>query len=65
MNVVICRNVLIYFDKILQDKVFKLFSNSLIHNGFLCIGTKEAIDFSAIEGEFSVIAKLEKIYRKK
>ena len=41
MNLIMCRNVLIYFDKIFQDRVFTLFTDSLRHGGFLCLGAKE------------------------
>jgi chemotaxis protein methyltransferase CheR len=64
MNLIICRNVLIYFDSALQDQVYKLFRDSLCHRGFLCLGTKETLDFSSITEEFEKIAKKEKIYRK-
>ncbi len=64
MNLIICRNVLIYFDSLLQDRVYKLFSDSLCHRGFLCLGTKETLDYSSMAGKFEKIASKEKIYRK-
>jgi chemotaxis protein methyltransferase CheR len=64
INLVFCRNVLIYFDKFLQNKVLNLFTNSLIKRGFLCLGTKESLQFSDVENTFSVIDKKMKIYRK-
>ncbi|MBN1822554.1 MAG: protein-glutamate O-methyltransferase CheR [Prolixibacteraceae bacterium] len=64
VNMVFCRNVLIYFDKILQNKVLNLFSDSLTNNGFLCLGTKESIRFTQLENSFSVIDKKNKIYKK-
>ncbi|NQU88020.1 MAG: protein-glutamate O-methyltransferase CheR, partial [Mariniphaga sp.] len=54
VNMVFCRNVLIYFDKILQNKVLSLFNNSLSNKGFLCLGTKESIRFTDQETSFSV-----------
>jgi chemotaxis protein methyltransferase CheR len=64
VNLVFCRNVLIYFDKELQNKVLKLFSNSLIKRGFLCLGTKESLQFSDWESSYEVIDKKMKIFKK-
>ncbi|WBF66553.1 protein-glutamate O-methyltransferase CheR [Desulfovibrio subterraneus] len=65
MNVIFCRNVLIYFNRELQNKVLKLFYDSLCPGGFLCLGSKETLMFSEIADKFEVIADREKIYRKK
>src|SRR5690606_34582140 len=46
-HVIICRNVLIYFNKQLQDKVHHLFNSSLVNGGILCLGSKESLQFSA------------------
>jgi chemotaxis protein methyltransferase CheR len=64
VNLVFCRNVLIYFDKFLQNKVLKLFSDSLSKRGFLCLGTKESLKFTDYENSFAVIDKKMKIYKK-
>jgi chemotaxis protein methyltransferase CheR len=64
MNVVICRNVLIYFDKILQERVFGLFTDSLRHSGFLCLGSKESLNFSSVKKNFETVESKQKIYRK-
>ncbi len=64
MNVIFCRNVLIYFNSELQDNVFKLFKESLCHRGYLCLGTKETVMHSSVVKDFESIAKSEKIYRK-
>ena len=64
MHVVICRNVLIYFDHELQDTVFELFSNSLSRRGFLCLGSKETIRFSTLEGNYLDFVPDQKIYRR-
>jgi len=64
VNLVFCRNVLIYFDKVLQNKVLGLFSESLTKRGFLCLGTKESLRFSDYESKYSVIDKKMKIYKK-
>lgn len=65
MNMILCRNVLIYFSRELQNRVFRLFKESLSNGGFLCVGTKESIRFSDISDDFEDVAKKEKIYRKK
>ena len=65
MNLIMCRNVLIYFDNDLKNRVFKIFNNSLIRRGFLCLGSKENIAFSKYAIEFNKFDKQEKIYQKK
>lgn len=62
-QLILCRNVLIYFDKNLQDKVFNLFDASLENLGYLALGSKETIKFSHLEGRYQQIGK-EKIWRK-
>lgn len=64
MNLIICRNVLIYFDTTLQNKVVKQFSESLCPQGFFCMGTKERLDFTEVNNEFELVSKQERIYRK-
>jgi chemotaxis protein methyltransferase CheR len=59
-----CRNVLIYFNKKLQDRAFGLFHDSLCHRGFLVLGSKETPDFSAYGNQFEPLVKQERIYRK-
>lgn len=51
-QLILCRNVLIYFDKELQNKVFKLFNDSLQPLGFLALGAKETLRFSDIEYQY-------------
>ena len=62
-NVILCRNVLIYFDKSLQARVQGLFYDSLVHFGILGLGSKESLKFSQYEDCYEQIAA-EKIYRK-
>lgn len=64
VNLVFCRNVLIYFDKELQNRVLGLFDNSLTKRGYLCLGTKEGIRFSDHENSFEVVDNKNKIYKK-
>jgi chemotaxis protein methyltransferase CheR len=55
--------VLIYFDKDLQDRVLKLFDASLGSLGYLALGTKETLKFSAIQNKFKQLNR-EKIWKK-
>lgn len=64
MNVIVCRNVLIYFDRDLQRRVFQLFRDSLDMGGFLCLGTKESLNFSGIADEFEPVDAQMKIFRR-
>lgn len=64
MNLISCRNVLIYFDKELQNRVFTLFLESLRHGGFLCLGGSEALVFSAVERQFKAIDSKQKIFKR-
>ena len=59
-----CRNVMIYFNRRLQNRVLGLFHESLCHRGFLALGSKESIDFSSHAKHFEPIARREKIFRK-
>lgn len=65
MHVIICRNVMIYFNKKLQSRVIKLFSDSLSNGCFLCLGSKESIEFSNSMESLEEFVSSEKIYRKK
>ncbi|MBL4607928.1 MAG: protein-glutamate O-methyltransferase CheR [Pseudomonadales bacterium] len=64
MHVVICRNVLIYFNQSLQDRVFRLFSNSLDYGGYLCLGSKESLRFSSCNSLYKTLDSKYKIYQK-
>jgi chemotaxis protein methyltransferase CheR len=63
-NVIVCRNVMIYFDRTLQNRVHGLFYESLAHLGVLALGHKEAIHFSPFEDRYEELDALEKLYRK-
>lgn len=63
-NVILCRNVLIYFDKALQARVHGLFYDSLAMFGVLVVGSKESLRFSPHEDCYEQINGPEKIYRK-
>ena len=63
-NVILCRNVLIYFDRSLQNRVHKLFYESLERFGTLCLGNKESIRFTAYENCYEELDAAAKIYRR-
>jgi chemotaxis protein methyltransferase CheR len=63
-NVILCRNVMIYFDRSLQSRVHELFYESLPMYGVLALGSKESLKLSPFESYFEEIDAREKIYRK-
>lgn len=65
MNLISCRNVMIYFDENLTNRVLQLFQESLCHHGFLCIGTKETLDFTVLSDDFDTVDKAMRIYQVK
>jgi len=65
VNMIICRNVLIYFNRKLQNKVLKLFDESLVKGGFLGLGSKETIMFSDIGSNYESISEKQKIYKRR
>lgn len=62
-QLILCRNVMIYFEKNLQDRVLNLFDQSLEPLGFLALGAKETLRFSVLASQFKQLGK-EKIWRK-
>ncbi|MDE5421375.1 protein-glutamate O-methyltransferase CheR [Ancylomarina sp. DW003] len=64
VNLIICRNVLIYFNRDLQNKVINLFHESLSSSGHLCLGSKESLKFTNKEYCFSDVDEKQKIYKK-
>lgn len=63
-QLITCRNVLIYFDTNLQEKVLDLFYNSLCDLGFLCLGSKESLINYKNAAKFKIINKKHNIYQK-
>lgn len=59
-----CRNVVIYFNKALQNRVYGLFYESLCRRGFLGLGHKESLDFSTSSHRFEAVVKKDKLFRK-
>lgn len=64
VHLVVCRNVLIYFERVLQNRVVGLFKDSLLSGGILCLGSKESLQFNEHVSLFSPLVAKEKIYRK-
>ncbi len=65
VHMVLCRNVLIYFNQDLQNRVHKLFFDSLVKGGILCLGAKESLRFSDFAVHYLELNKAQKIFKKK
>jgi chemotaxis protein methyltransferase CheR len=65
VNMIICRNVLIYFNRDLQNKVLQLFDDSLVKGGFIGLGTKETLQFSSVASKYKTVDSKVKIFKKK
>jgi len=65
IHFIMCRNVLIYFNRTLQDEVVSLFYESLYRTGFLCLGTKESLVALNQKKDFYITNDKEKIYKKR
>jgi len=65
VHLILCRNVLIYFDNRLQNKVQKLFHESLVNGGILCLGSKEGIRFTDFHEKYIELEKKQRIFKKK
>jgi len=63
-NVILCRNVMIYFNKQLQTRVYRLFYDSLSPFGILGLGSKESLRLTVGERCYEPIAGAEKLYRR-
>lgn len=63
-HLICCRNVLIYFDRELQDRAVGLFKDSLVRRGFLGLGSKESLHFSTHSRSFTEFVRHERIYQK-
>lgn len=64
VQLILCRNVLIYFTRALQDRVLRLFHDSLARGGILCLGKKENIQFSDMADRFAPLAGPQKIFQR-
>jgi chemotaxis protein methyltransferase CheR len=65
VHLVSCRNVLIYFDRTLQDRAVGLFREALVRKGFLGIGSKESLRFSTHADAFEELVRDDRIYRRR
>ena len=65
MDLILCRNVLIYFNRELQDRVLTLFRDSLSPGGQLCLGPRETLRFAAVFDDFEPVEPEWKVYRLK
>jgi chemotaxis protein methyltransferase CheR len=63
-NVILCRNVMIYFNRELQNRVHQLFYDSMPVYGILALGSKESLRFAPVENRYEALSVREKIYRK-
>lgn len=64
-QLIMCRNVLIYFTQPLKDRVLELFADSLVRGGFLVLGNKETLRASAVADRFELVSATDRIYRLK
>lgn len=65
MNMILCRNVMIYFKLPLKERVLRLFDSSLQPGGFLCLGTKESLEHRQIADRYETVTARMPIYRKR
>jgi chemotaxis protein methyltransferase CheR len=65
MNVIFCRNVLIYFSRELQEDALHLLDRSLVRGGFLCLGTKETLRLWSRHHGFEEVGPQSRIFRKR
>ncbi|MBN4046888.1 protein-glutamate O-methyltransferase CheR [bacterium AH-315-P07] len=65
MNLIVCRNVMIYFNQHLQNRVLRLFHESISPRGILCLGPKESLKFSSVADKFMAVSGKNRIYRLK
>jgi len=64
MHLVFCRNVLIYFNQDLHNRALGIFTKSLVHGGFLCLGTKEDLQFTDVKNRYEIVDQKARIYKK-
>lgn len=65
MNMVLCRNVMIYFKPDLKERAIGLFDSSIVSGGFLCLGSKETLENKKAAENYSEIEPKSRVYRKK
>lgn len=65
MHLILCRNVLIYFDRTLQNRALELFTRSLVYKGFLGIGSKESLRLSTVHSNYDIVSSPNNIFQLK
>ncbi|MBN1607361.1 MAG: protein-glutamate O-methyltransferase CheR [Polyangiaceae bacterium] len=65
MHLILCRNVLIYFNRALQERALGLLTDSLVRGGFLCIGSKETLELSDVRERYEVVDDTARIFKKR
>jgi chemotaxis protein methyltransferase CheR len=65
VHLILCRNVLIYFERELQNRVYRLFCESLVNGGILCLGSKESLRFSGFSEYYIELDKKQRMYKKR
>lgn len=65
VHLILCRNVLIYFNADLQNKVQNIFYNSLSNGGILCLGSKESLQFTDLYHKYTELDQKQRIFKKK
>jgi chemotaxis protein methyltransferase CheR len=63
-SLILCRNVLIYFNRALQDRVHRLLDDSLANFGVLGLGTKETLSLTALENRYEQVVAPHRLYRR-
>ncbi|TAE73748.1 MAG: protein-glutamate O-methyltransferase CheR [Bacteroidetes bacterium] len=63
-DLILCRNVMIYFNQALQNQVLKVFHESLFKNSYLIVGSKESLIWCEIANKFTIVNNEEKVYKK-
>ncbi len=61
-HLILCRNVFIYFSRELQERALELFARSLVHKGFLALGSKETLRFSSLAPNFQAVSPGENVF---
>ncbi len=64
-NLILCRNVLIYFARPLKERVLSLFDESFASFGLLCLGRRESLRFTSADEQYEAIDEKERIYRRR
>jgi chemotaxis protein methyltransferase CheR len=64
VHLILCRNVMIYFNSALQNRALEIFHDSLLQGGFLALGSKESLHYSGVRDKFQELERKWKVYRR-